>query len=154
MGQRALARICRGLPGAAVAVLAFGLVTGCTDGAGGEDAATGGIPAPTSSSPDAPPGATASAEATASAGAGGSTTVSLVSCLEDSCTVTLAGTGSLVQVFDTTIAFVAIRDGAATLRVEDQEVVCRQGDGVPAGPLQLECTGVTEDTVEFTAEPR
>ena len=160
MGQRALIRICRRIfPSAVSSVLALGLVTGCTGSTGEETAATGrtssgdattsaGAPPSTSSS------ASASARATASPADGGSTTVSLVSCREDACTVTLAGAGSLARVFDTTIAFVAIRDRAATLRVADEEVVCREGAGVAAGPLRLECTGVTEDTVEFTAGPR
>ena len=162
MRQRVLARMCRTVtPGAIVSVLAVGVVSGCTGGAGSGDGAAGPTPsgeAPTSA--DAPPSASAEASApasdgaTASATAGGAATVSLVSCRENTCTVTLGGAGSLVRVFDTTIAFVGIDEGTATLRVEDQEVSCREGAGVPAGSLQLECTGVTEDTVEFTAEPR
>jgi hypothetical protein len=33
----------------------------------------------------------------------------------------------------------------------NQEIACSQGESVSAGPLNLECTTVTEDTVTMTA---
>ena len=65
--------------------------------------------------------------------------------------VTLAGAGSMVQVFGTTISYENISNGQATLRTGDQAVSCVPGQSVSAGPLTLRCTKVTDDTVEFTA---
>ena len=77
----------------------------------------------------------------------------MVSCVGDSCTVTLAGSGSMATVLGATIAFVAVHDGRATLRVDDQEVSCAEGETVSAGGLQLRCTTVTGDSVTFDATP-
>jgi hypothetical protein len=91
------------------------------------------------------------AGADGAAGADGSASVIMVSCSETTCSVTLAGNGSRVQVFDTTISLVRVANGQATLRVGDQEISCTQGQSVSAGSLMLECTTVTHDTVTFTA---
>ena len=37
------------------------------------------------------------------------------------------------------------------IRVGDQEIGCSQGESVSAGPLSLECTTVTQDSVTMTA---
>jgi hypothetical protein len=58
-----------------------------------------------------------------------------------------------VQIFDTEIAFVGIRDGRATVRVADQEVSCVQGQTLTAGALTLTCTSVTSDTVRIDVSP-
>jgi hypothetical protein len=82
-----------------------------------------------------------------------SATISIVNCTNDTCTVTMGGSGSTVQIFDTTISFGSISDGRATLRVDDQDVTCVTGETVTAGSLTLTCTDVTADTVSFTATP-
>jgi hypothetical protein len=67
--------------------------------------------------------------------------------------VTLAGTGSRVQVLGTTISFTEVRDGQAALRVGDQDVTCTEGQSASAGPVTLTCTDVTGDTVTMTVSP-
>ncbi|WP_049788318.1 hypothetical protein [Geodermatophilus obscurus] len=64
--------------------------------------------------------------------------------------MTLAGTGSRVQVLGTTITFEDVRDGRATLRVDDQPITCTEGQSASAGPLTLTCTDVTSDAVTVT----
>jgi hypothetical protein len=76
--------------------------------------------------------------------------LSIASCSESSCSVTLAGTGSRVQVLGATITFEEIRDGRATLRVDDQPITCTEGQSASAGPLTLTCTDVTSDAVTVT----
>jgi hypothetical protein len=87
-------------------------------------------------------------------GAAGSANVSIVSCSDTWCSVTLGGTGSTVGIFYTTISFGGIRDGRATLGIDGRDVSCGTGQTVTAGSLTLRCTGVTADTVSFTASPR
>jgi hypothetical protein len=82
--------------------------------------------------------------------ASGSGSVSLVSCSRDSCSVTLGGSDSRAHVLATTIALRCIDGDQVTLRVEDQDVTCTQGQSVPVGSLLLTCTAVTDDTVTFT----
>jgi len=76
--------------------------------------------------------------------------MSVASCSEGSCSVTLAGTGSRVQVLGATIAFEDVRDGQATLRVDTQDITCTEGQSASAGPLTLTCTDVTSDAVTVT----
>ena len=44
-----------------------------------------------------------------------------------------------------------VQDGRASLGVAGASVSCAEGESVGAGPLQLECTSVTDDAVEITA---
>ena len=74
-----------------------------------------------------------------------------VSCSTSSCSVTLIGNGAEADILGTTLAFGGVQDGRATLRVGDANVSCAQGESVTAGPLSLECTTVTDDSVELTA---
>jgi hypothetical protein len=74
-----------------------------------------------------------------------------LSCAATSCSVTLSGDGASVNVFGTKLAFGGVDDGRATLRVGDKEVSCAQGESAQAGPLSLECTEVTDDSVKLTA---
>jgi len=74
-----------------------------------------------------------------------------VSCSGSSCSVTLSGDGASAEILGTDLAFGGVENGRATLRVGDQEVSCAQGENVSAGPLSLECTTVTDDSVELTA---
>ena len=80
----------------------------------------------------------------------GSGSVSLVSCSRDSCSVTLGGSDSRAHVLATTIGLRCIDGDQVTLRVDDQDVTCTQGQSVPVGSLLLTCTAVTDDTVTFT----
>ena len=73
------------------------------------------------------------------------------SCSGTSCSVSLSGNGATATVFNTTLAFGGVSNGRATLRVGDHEVSCAQGEKVAAGPLTLECTEVTDDSVKLTA---
>ena len=74
-----------------------------------------------------------------------------VKCSPSSCTVTLEGTDAQVEVLGTTLTFSGTQDGRASLGVAGASVSCAEGESVAAGPLDLECTSVTEDGVELTA---
>ena len=78
-----------------------------------------------------------------------SSSVSIVSCINNACTVTLSG-NSVVRLQGTTFSVDRIEDGRATLRVNDQDVSCTQGQTVSVGSVTLTCTRVTSDTVTFT----
>jgi hypothetical protein len=80
--------------------------------------------------------------------------VSLVSCSGTSCSVTLAGAGSKATVFAQAISFLGVEDGRARLRVGEENVVCAPGQRVSSGLLNLACTAVGADRVEFTASVR
>jgi hypothetical protein len=83
-------------------------------------------------------------------GSDGGTTAD-VDCAGTSCSVTLSGDGAEAEVLGTPIVLDAVESGRASIRVGDQEIGCTQGEGVSAGPLSLECTTVTEDSVTMTA---
>lgn len=74
-----------------------------------------------------------------------------VSCSTSSCTVTLTGEGAEADILGTTLTFGGVQDGRASLSVGGASVSCGEGETVAAGPLQLECTSVTGDSVELTA---
>ena len=98
-------------------------------------------------------GASSSAFVNGPPGPNGSSAVTIVICSGTACSLTLAGEGSSVQVFDTGISFVGIRDGRATVRVAGQDVSCVQGQTLTAGALTLTCTSVTSDTVRIDVSP-
>jgi hypothetical protein len=92
--------------------------------------------------------------------AGGLTLVSLagcsltshnVSCSGSSCSVTLTGDGAEAEILGTTLSFDGVQDSRASLSVGGASVSCGEGESVTAGPLQLTCSGVTDDSVELTA---
>ena len=83
--------------------------------------------------------------------AGCSFTSNNLSCSTSSCTVTLDGQGSEVEVLGTTVTLGSVQDGRANISVGGASVSCGQGESVTAGPLALECTSVTGDAVELTA---
>jgi hypothetical protein len=56
-----------------------------------------------------------------------------------------------VDIFSTTLRFGGVQDGRASLSVGDASVSCGDGETVTAGPLQLECSTVTDDSVELSA---
>lgn len=74
-----------------------------------------------------------------------------VKCSPSSCTVTLEGTDAKVDVLGTELTFSGTQDGRASLGVAGANVSCAEGESVAAGPLDLECTSVTDDRVELTA---
>jgi hypothetical protein len=74
-----------------------------------------------------------------------------VSCSTSSCTVTLSGEGAEAEILGTTLRFGGVQDGKASLSVGGASVTCGEGETVTAGPLQIECSGVTDDSVEVTA---
>ena len=74
-----------------------------------------------------------------------------VKCSPSSCTVTLEGTDAEVEVLGQTLTFSGTQDGKASLGVAGANVSCAEGESVVAGPLELECTSVTEDAVELKA---
>ena len=74
-----------------------------------------------------------------------------LSCTTSSCTATLSGSGAEVDILGTTVTFGGVQEGRASLTAGGASVSCAQGESVGAGPLQLECTSVTDDAVEITA---
>lgn len=74
-----------------------------------------------------------------------------VTCSGKTCSVTLSGDGAKAKVLGSTVAFAGTEDGRATVTVAGHDVSCSQGQSVAAGPLHLECTKVTDDSVEFSA---
>jgi hypothetical protein len=75
-----------------------------------------------------------------------------VSCSSSgSCTVTLSGDGAEADILGTTVSLGSVQDGRASLSVAGASVSCAEGESVTAGSLALECTSVTEDSVELTA---
>jgi hypothetical protein len=74
-----------------------------------------------------------------------------VSCTTNSCTATLSGDGAKAEILGTTVTFGGIQDGRASLGVAGASVTCAEGESVGAGPLNIECTSVTDAAVEITA---
>lgn len=156
-GPRASSRTCV-LAAAALLLTACSSSSATGSSSGPAAGTTGG--GTTSSSPTTPSSPTtssaptASSTATPSTAAGGAGTIARVSCRGDSCSLVLAGRETRVQVFESTISFVAVREGEATLHVDQQDVTCTEGTDVAAGSLSISCTRVGDGRVEFTARPR
>ena len=74
-----------------------------------------------------------------------------VSCTTSSCTATLSGDGAEADILGTKVTFGGIQDGRASLSVGGASVSCGEGESVTAGPLQLTCSSITDDSVELTA---
>ena len=74
-----------------------------------------------------------------------------VSCEGSSCTVTLTGEGAEAEILGQTLTFGGVQDGRASLSVGGASVSCGEGESVNAGPLELSCSGVTDDSVELNA---
>jgi hypothetical protein len=74
-----------------------------------------------------------------------------VSCSGNSCSVTLSGEGAEADILGTTLSFGGTQDGRASLSVGGASVSCGEGESVTAGPLQLTCSTVSDDSVELTA---
>ena len=74
-----------------------------------------------------------------------------VSCSGGTCTATLSGDGAKAEILGTTLTFGGIKDGKASLSVGGASVSCGEGETVTAGPLELKCSSVTDDSVELSA---
>ncbi len=74
-----------------------------------------------------------------------------VSCSTNSCTVTLTGESAEAEILGTTLSFGGVQDGRASLSVGGASATCGEGETVTAGPLELQCSSVTGDSVELTA---
>jgi hypothetical protein len=74
-----------------------------------------------------------------------------VSCTTTSCTATLSGDSAEAEIFGATVSFGGIQDGRASLSVGGASVSCAEGEKVAAGPLQIECSNITDDAVEIKA---
>ena len=74
-----------------------------------------------------------------------------VSCTVSSCTATLSGDGAEAEILGQKVTFGGVQDGKASLGVAGATVSCAEGESIAAGPLQVECTSVTDDAVEITA---
>ncbi len=74
-----------------------------------------------------------------------------VSCSASTCTVTLSGDGAETEILGTTLTFGGVQDGRAQLSVGGASVSCGEGETVSAGPLSLECSGITDESVELSA---
>jgi hypothetical protein len=74
-----------------------------------------------------------------------------VSCSGRTCTVTLSGDGEKAEILGTTLTLGDIQDGRASLSVGGASVSCGEGETVTAGPLELQCSSVTEDSVDLSA---
>lgn len=74
-----------------------------------------------------------------------------VSCSGTSCTLTLSGTGATAKVLGYQLAFAGTEGGKASLSLGDRSVSCTSGQSVDAGPLTLQCSKVTSDSVELRA---
>ncbi|TFV53416.1 hypothetical protein [Blastococcus sp. TF02A-35] len=75
-----------------------------------------------------------------------------VSCSGGSCTVSLSGEGAEAEILGQKLTFGGVQDGRASLSVGGASVSCGEGESVTAGPLELSCSGVTDDSVELTAQ--
>ncbi|MCU1612650.1 MAG: hypothetical protein JWO98_190 [Frankiales bacterium] len=74
-----------------------------------------------------------------------------VSCSGTSCSTTLSGKGATAKVLGNTVGFAGTSNGQAVVTVAGHSVSCSQGQSVSAGPLRLECTKVTDSSVELRA---
>ncbi|NEM08268.1 hypothetical protein [Geodermatophilus normandii] len=135
-------------------------LTGCGDSSDPSAADASPQVTETESSPaedTSSPAETSGPEDTGSAGASGTAggtegdTNADVDCSGTSCSVSLTGNGAEAEILGTQVSLAALADGRATLQVGDREFSCSQGERVSAGPLTIECTTVSEDSVTMTA---
>jgi hypothetical protein len=80
-----------------------------------------------------------------------SSMTSASSCSGTSCSVTLTGSGSTVDVLGQHLAFAGTQGSTATVSVGSRNLPCTQGQSVDAGPITLTCSEVTADSVKLTA---
>ncbi len=78
-------------------------------------------------------------------------TSSTYSCQNDSCSVTLKGSGSDTELYDDTVT-VTLKgaDGTtAELEVDGESLSCREGDTATVGEVDVTCTTVSDGEVEL-----
>lgn len=76
---------------------------------------------------------------------------SATGCSGTTCTVTLNGTGSSVDVLGQHLSLADLQDGRATVSVAGHSLTCTEGQAVDAGPLTLTCSDITPHSVELSA---
>lgn len=128
-----------------VAALAGGLLLPLAACSQAQDAASGAASSASSAV------ASATDQSAASSSAGTSSAGTGVDCTLSGCTATIQGADTEVEVLGTTIRLGTIENGRATIGVAGQELSCSQGETVAAGPLSVECTTVTTDSVTLSA---
>ncbi|MGY1733545.1 hypothetical protein ACI798_18715 [Geodermatophilus sp. SYSU D01045] len=121
-------------------------LAGCGDGSDTADTGT----AATETTEDTGGATETSAGGSATASGTGGADADL-SCSGTTCRLQLSGPGRQAEVLGVTVELGAVEGGQAMLRVGDRELSCAQGDSVSAGPLQLTCETVAEDSVTLTA---
>jgi hypothetical protein len=87
--------------------------------------------------------------ASGQSGPPGSANITIVSCVNDTCEVTLGG-DSTVSVLGSTFRLQDIRHGRAFVRVDHQVVSGAPGETVSVDSLTMRFTSVREDRVSFT----
>lgn len=93
----------------------------------------------------------ASSAAESAAGSAADAVDQQVDCSGTSCSVTLSPDAGEVEILGTTMAYDGVEDGEANVRVGDQSVSCTEGQTVEAGPISVECTTVSEESITLTA---
>ncbi len=121
-------------------------LTGCS--ADAEDTTAADLTSAAQSAGDAAASATASAGAAASSAA--SEINERVECSGSSCSVTVS-TGADVEVLGTQLSLESVEGDQATVSAGDRTVTCGEGETVSVGPLSLECSDITDDSVTMTA---
>lgn len=71
-------------------------------------------------------------------------------CAGMSCELTLA-TGQEAEVLGTTLSFTGSEDGTATLQADGRSVTCTEGEEISAGPVSVECSAISDDSVTLAA---
>jgi hypothetical protein len=135
------------LPG----VAAIGLLLAPLSGCSGDPASDASGALETGGSENSAAAEETEASTPAPADTSASTGGSGVDCTGTSCQLTLHGVGTEVEVLGNTVSLGEVQDGRATIGVGDREASCIEGESVSAGPLTLECTTVSDETVTLTA---
>ncbi|MGY2127595.1 hypothetical protein [Blastococcus sp. SYSU DS0617] len=139
--------------GALAAGLLLLPLTGCSEDA--QDTTAAGVTSAAESAAAAATSAAESAsEAAESASAAASSAASAVNervdCSGDSCSVTVS-TGSDVEVLGLQLSLQSVEGDQATVTAGDSTVTCGDGETVSVGPLSLQCSDITDDSVTLSA---
>ncbi len=138
------------LAGLGAGVLLVAPLAGCSDST--TDQAGDAVASATSAADEGLDQATESADAGAtgssSADSGSSTGVD---CSGTSCTITFGGDGTEVDVLGTTVRLGQVTDGQARIGIAGNDLTCSEGETISAGPLSVECTTISPETVVLNA---
>jgi hypothetical protein len=149
--RTATAHRTRGASGLLAGVLLLAPLAGCTEDS--PDATSTPETTATETDPaDEPTEATDSPDSTETGDSGATGGEDpQVDCSGNSCSLTLSGDGARADVLGNTVVLGSVENGQATFRVGSQDLSCGQGETTSVGPLQFECTTVTDDTVTMRA---